>query len=70
MIRPMVATKSQTKFRTEPVFGVSDRIMPDMEYARIGGKMKVIIDYEVIEKTKSYTVMRINYVHKVPKRII
>ena len=53
---------TQQKFRMEPNFGVTSIIFPSVEYAKIGSKYKAIIDYQVIEKTKSYTTLRILYV--------
>lgn len=56
--------------RVEPTFNVSSVTMQGLDYAKVGKKYKVIIDYQVIEKTKSYTVLRVMYVHQIPgKRI-
>jgi len=54
--------------RYEPVFGVSERIMPGVSNRKIGEKLKAIINYEVIEKTKSFTILRIHYAFLVPKK--
>ena len=56
--------------KIEPSFVVSDTVMPGMEYAKVGSKFKVIIDYQVIEKTKGYTALRVMYVHQLPKKRI
>ena len=63
---PMV----QKNVKFEPSFNVNNLIMPDMEYAKVGSKYKVIIDYQVIDKTKSLTILRIMYVHQIPRKRI
>ena len=61
---------AQAKFRTEPAFGVTSIVFPNVEYAKVGSRYKAVIDYQVIEKTKSYTTLRILYVLPVQSKRI
>jgi len=51
----------------QPVFGVDESVMPAAQNFRIGGRVEAIINYEVIEKTKSYTILKISHVHLLSK---
>lgn len=44
----------------EPLFNISENIAPDIGDLKIGQRLQAIANYQVIEKTKSYTVLRIN----------
>ena len=55
----------------ESTFMVDDKVMPGLYDTKIGNKHKVIINYEVIEKTENYAILRILYVHpSAEKRIL
>lgn len=52
----------------QPEFGVSEQVAPELGDVKIGEKMKTIINYRVVEKTKSYTILKIDYVHLTKSR--
>lgn len=43
----------------EPTFDISESMSQELGTIKIGQKFRAIIEYEVIEKTKTYTVLRI-----------
>lgn len=52
----------------EPVFSIEETIAPGIADKRIGQRINAIIDFEVIEKTKNYTALRINHIFLKPSR--
>ena len=46
-----------------PVFGIPESMMPEIGSIMYGEKIKGIISFEVIEKTKSYMILRIGHLH-------
>ncbi len=46
----------------EPLFDIPDSMLYELGDKKIGDRVKMIIDYECVEKTKSYTVLRINFI--------
>ena len=52
----------------EPTFNLPEQMAPDIAERKIGQKVRAIVDYEVIEKTKNYTVLQINGFYLVPSR--
>lgn len=52
----------------EPDFEVSEEQVPDIGNKRLGQKVDAILNYEVIEKTKSFTILRITWVSLLPSR--
>ena len=49
------------KAKTEPIFEAHQFIMPAMGELKIGQKVRVMINFHVVEKTKSLTMLRISY---------
>ena len=45
--------------RFSPNFEIAESISNGLGEKKIGQKIKAIVEYEVIEKTKTYTVLRI-----------
>ena len=60
----------QQTYAYEPIFGAHDSIVPEFDDAKIGERFEAILNYEVIEKTKSYVILKVNYVHLKPKKRI
>ena len=54
----------------QPVFNVAENLSPDIATKKIGQKIKAIINYTVIEKTKNYLVVRINTMNLAPEKRI
>lgn len=50
----------------EPVFEISESDMPDIGDKVVGQRLQAVVNYQVIEKTKSFTILRINHVHLLP----
>lgn len=44
----------------EPTFEISENVAPDIVGKKKGERVQILINFEVIEKTKSFTVLRIN----------
>lgn len=57
-------------FTIEPIVKVSSKAAVGLVDRKEGEKIKVIMSFQVIEKTKSYTVLRIGFVQplKFPSR--
>jgi len=53
-------------FTYEPNFEISEVDMPDIGDKQIGQRLQAVLNYEVIEKTKSFTILRINFAHLLP----
>jgi hypothetical protein len=45
-----------------PNFEISESLSSDLSDKEPGNKFRAIINYEVIEKTKSFVILRINHV--------
>ena len=52
----------------EPVFEVCEDINPELGNKKVGQRAQAILNYEVIEKTKSFTILRITGIYLVPTR--
>lgn len=52
----------------EPMFGVNEKVAPDIHATRSGEKVSAIVNYEVVEKTKNFVVLKIKYVHATEAR--
>ena len=44
----------------QPTFELNENVCPGLGDKKIGQRVQIIVDYQVIEKTKSYCVIRIN----------
>ncbi len=44
----------------DSTFDISENVAPDIVGKKKGQAVQIIINYEVIEKTKSFTVLRVN----------
>ena len=51
-----------------PSFDIAENFMPDIGSIKNGQRTQLIVSYEVIEKTKSYTVLRANIISLKPSR--
>lgn len=52
----------------DPNFEVSEEAFPDLGNKRLGQRLQAIVNYEVIEKTKSFTILRITSISLLPTR--
>ncbi len=55
-------------YMMEPTFQVVETMAPDLGDVSIGQKVRTIINFDVIEKTKSFTVLRIKSISVMPTR--
>lgn len=46
----------------DPTFIISEKKYPLLANQTIGTRLKAIINYKVIEKTRSFTIIQINYI--------
>ena len=44
----------------EPIFEAPENFILDIGGKRVGERIKIIIDYEIVEKTKSYMILKVN----------
>ena len=44
-----------------PTFDISENFSANMSDRRMGESVRVIINFEIVERTKSYTILRIHY---------
>jgi len=51
-----------------PTFDISENVAPDIVGVKKGQRVQLIISYEVIEKTKSYSILRVNHLSLKPSR--
>lgn len=56
--------------RLDNEFQVSESKVPDLSNKKIYSLVRAIVNYEVIEKTKSYTMLRIKYMAVIPSKRI
>jgi len=49
---------------TEPIFEITELNIPGIEDRKVNDKLRLIADYSVIEKTKSFTTIRINFAYQ------
>lgn len=49
-------------------FDIAENVAPDIVGVKKGQKIQLIISFEVIEKTKSYTIIRANTISLRPSR--
>lgn len=52
----------------EPLVDISEEMMLGIGDKKIGQKLQAIIDFDVIEKTKTFTILRIKSVYLLPVR--
>jgi len=52
----------------EPFFSVSEFDFTGASNMTVGESMEVIINYNVIEKTKSFVILRISFVYGTPQK--
>ncbi len=45
--------------KIEPLLDISEKSSPDISDVKIGQRVDAMVSYKVIEKTKSYTILRI-----------
>ncbi len=51
-----------------PTFDIAENAAPDIVGVKKGQRVQLIISYEVIEKTKSFTILRANTISLRPVR--
>ncbi len=56
------------KVKYDPVFGIKEEMMPNIGRVLHGEKVSGILSFEVIEKTKSYLILKIGSLHITQKR--
>ena len=42
----------------KPTFDIPEQNTPDISNKKIGERVKLLVNFEVVEKTKSYTILR------------
>lgn len=50
----------------EPIFEVSEDLVPGLADKKVGQRVSVIINYSVTEKTKSFTELKIDSIYVTP----
>lgn len=58
---PSLATFSST-------FDIAENVAPDIVGIKKGQRVKILMSYEVIEKTKNFTILRIGTISLQPSR--
>jgi len=56
-------TLSLNRDTIEPEFDVSESDMPTLGDVKVGQQLRIIINYKTLEKTKSFTIVKINFAH-------
>jgi len=51
-----------------PVFEVSEEFSPELGDKKIGQQLQAILNYEVVEKTKSFLILRITGIYTIAAR--
>ena len=54
----------------KPIFDVPETLSPDLGSKKVGQKIKAIVNFTVIEKTKSYIILRVSSFYLVPSKRI
>ena len=62
----MTTARRIDSYNVEPSFYVSEKDNNTIAGKKVGEKTKVIIDFKVIEKTRSFTILKVNYVYVSP----
>ena len=52
----------------EPTFTIHENDMPDLGNVKQGQRLKLFINFKVIEKTRSFTMLRMNSIQLLPAR--
>jgi len=52
----------------KPSFEIMEDTMPDISERKIGQTFQAIINYKVVEKTKSFTVVRVKSIFMMPSK--
>ena len=50
----------------KPVFTVAEEFMPDVGDKEIGQRLQAILNFEVVEKTKNFTILKIRSTYLLP----
>lgn len=64
MLRPWYRTVKNYK----PEFEMSDNFSSNIEDRKVGQSLQAIVNFEVIERTRNYTIIRIHYLFPVDKK--
>ena len=54
--------------RYQPIVDISDSLTKELVGLKLKQKVDMILNYKVIEETKSYTILAIDYVSKINDR--
>jgi len=57
-----------TEFQLPPDFRISELDIPMMGDVKVGQKMRMILNYKVVEKTRSFTTLRITSAYPFPSK--
>lgn len=57
-----------TKIVYEPIFEITEEKVPELGDMKVGEKARAIINYKVVEKTKSFTVLGVKHVQLLPTK--
>lgn len=50
----------------EPTFEIAEEIIPDIGNRKINHRTRAIINYEVVEKTRSFTILKVTSICHMP----
>ena len=56
----MIPVQEAPTIKFEPTFNIMESTTNGLGDKKLGQRIRAIIDYQVIEKTKTYTVLRVN----------
>ena len=62
-----MASPSQKITYYDPIFGVVDELAPGLGTVDVGEIVEAILNYRVIERTKNYVILKVDFVHAITK---
>jgi len=57
-----------TAFQMSPNFSIDERDLPTLGEVKVGQRLRMIINYQVKEKTRSFTILRITSAYPFPSK--
>lgn len=55
-----IITQEPVEVEYKPIFDIPENIVLGIGDKKIGEKVKLLVNFEIIEKTKNYTILRSN----------
>lgn len=65
---PVISKKRLSDITIEPTFRTYDVTTQELRDRDVGQDLRAVINYRVIEKTKSFTVLKITFIHVINAR--